>query len=510
MYRNEAPTNEYETCDVLVVGAGPGGLAAAKAACDAGAKRVLLIERDSRAGGILNQCIHDGFGIVRYRKQLTGPEYAVRAEAEAEASGIELMTGCHVLRIDRCNEDSCDSDSVASRTSTRTHVVTAVSADGLKHIEAGAVVLATGCRERTRGAIAIPGSRPAGVFTAGVTQNFVNIRNIMPGKKVVVFGSGDVGMIMARRLSLEGAEVKAVIEILPQPAGLSRNVSQCLYDYNIPVFCSHTISKIIGKKRLEAVEVSEIEISNTDGEMRPIKGTERIIECDTLVLSVGLIPENEVAQTAGIELDDRTNGVITDEHLQTNIPGIFACGNARRIMDLADFVSEQGELAGKNAVTFLSGAAMDAWDEARTSSMAKGFPEESVVTCTLCPTGCQVRYNEELGTYEGNKCKRGAVFAEQERVAPQRILTTTVKISGGENRAVSDGTAETGRATYGLLPVRSAEPVSKQRLPKLIQELSKITVAPPIKCGDVVMEFKVCDGVDEKNSSVKIIATADA
>ena len=477
-------TNEYETrgvvhetCDVLVVGAGPGGLAAAKSARDAGAEHVFLIERDDRAGGILNQCIHDGFGIVRYRKQLTGPEYALRAEQEAEASGIELLTGCHVLRIDAHTRAHTPAHA-RMYACTRAYVVTAVSADGLKQIEAGAVVIATGCRERTRGAIAIPGSRPAGVFTAGVTQNFVNIRNIMPGKKVVVFGSGDVGMIMARRLSLEGAKVEAVIEILPEPAGLSRNVSQCLYDYGIPIFCSHTVSRIIGKKRLEAVEISEV-----DESMQPIKGTERLIACDTLVLSVGLIPENEVAQTAGIKLDAKTNGMMTDQYLQTNVPGIFACGNARRIMDLADFVSEQGELAGRNAVAYLNGTEMDEWDETRTSSMAKGFPEEGVVTCTLCPTGCQVRYNEALGEYEGNKCKRGAAFAEQERVNPQRILTTTVKVADGKT-----GDGEHGRIK--LLPVRSAEPVSKRNLPQLVRELSRITVELPVKCGDVVAEIR--------------------
>ncbi len=448
-----------DSCDVLIVGAGPGGLAAAKGAREAGAGSVVILERDACAGGILNQCIHDGFGLIRYKEQLTGPEYAVRAAWEAAAAGCAVLTGHQVVRI------------------TGDREVTAVSRGGLKKIRAGAIVLATGCRERTRGAIAIPGSRPAGVYTAGVVQNLVNVRNIMPGKRVVILGSGDIGMIMARRLALEGAEVRAVIEILPEPAGLARNVSQCLCDYGIPIRCGHTVSRIIGKKRLTAVEISAV-----DGHLRPVRGTEETVECDTLVLSVGLIPENEVAETAGVALDANSNGALTDAFLQTGVPGIFSCGNSRRIMDLADFVSEQGELAGRNAAAFLRGEKMRPWDDARAASMRKGYPAPGTVTCTLCPNGCQVRWTGER--CEGNKCPRGAAFAEQERTAPKRIVTTTVKTEDGR-----------------LIPVRTDRAVDRRRLPTLMASLKKARVKSATEYGDVVCRF------DDGGERVSVVAT---
>lgn len=499
-----------EQADVLIVGAGPGGLAAAKGAKAAGAERVIILERDSRPGGILNQCVHDGFGLVRYQQQLTGPEYAVQAEREAEESEAELLCGHHVVSI------------------TPDHVVTAISPDGLKEICAKAIVLATGCRERTRGAIAIPGSRPAGVFTAGVVQNFVNLKNIMPGRRVVILGSGDVGMIMARRLTLEGSDVVAVIEVLPEPAGLSRNVSQCLYDYGIPIYCGHTVSKIIGKKKLEAIEMSQLDDCGN-----VVPGTERVIECDALVLSVGLIPENEVAQTAGVALDAGSNGVMTDSCMQTSVPGIFSCGNSRRIMDLADYVSEQGELAGWNAAVYaascdrqrpggemsdgeergcekrdnetpdcemrdceMSDLGMRTWEEARSTPMAKGFPQPNTVTCSLCPKGCQIRFDEETGTYEGNGCKRGIAFAEQERLDPKRFLTTTIKV------AAEDGYDPEASAV--LLPVRSDVPISLKRLPSAVKELQSVTVARPIPCGSVVATIS-----DGEGNPVSILACAD-
>lgn len=451
-----------EKCDVLIIGAGPGGLAAAVGAKNAGADRVVILERDTSAGGILNQCVHDGFGIIRYNEQLTGPEYAVRAVREARAAGAEILCGHQVIRI---NDD---------------RLVTAVSRDGLKTFSAGAVVLATGCRERTRGMISIPGSRPAGVFTAGVVQNFVNVRNIMPGRRVVILGSGDIGMIMARRLTLEGAEVRAVIEVLPEPAGLSRNVSQCLYEYDIPLFCSHTVSKIIGKKHLRAVEISEL-----DDKMKPVRGTEQTIECDALILSVGLIPENEVAETAGVRLDQRSNGAVTDECLQTSVPGIFSCGNSRRVMDLADFVSQQGELAGRNAAAYLTGAEMAAWDESRGTSMAKGYPVPGTVTCTLCPNGCQVKWTEE--GYEGNRCPRGEKFAEEERTSPKRIVTSTVRLSGGR-----------------LLPVRTDRAVPKESVRDVVRSLRDLKIEAPVKCGQELYRFR-----DGAGDILTVTAVAD-
>ena len=450
-----------EACDVLVIGAGPGGLAAAKGAREAGAERVVILERDLRAGGILNQCIHDGFGLIRYKKLLTGPEYAARAEREAVDAGAEILTGHQVTRM------TGDGEAVA------------VSRGGLKRFRAGAIVLATGCRERTRGAISIPGSRPAGVFTAGVVQNLVNIGNIMPGKRVVILGSGDIGMIVARRLTLEGAEVKVVVEILPEPAGLARNVSQCLYDYGIPIRCGHTVSRIIGEKKLTAVEICEV-----DGDLKPIRGTAETVECDALVLSVGLIPENEVAEAAGIRLDGRSNGTLTDAFMQTSLPGVFSCGNSRGIMDLADFVSEQGELAGKNAAAWLAGRRMQPWDEAKSAPMHKGYPAPDTVTCALCPNGCQVR--QTGAGYEGNRCPRGVGFADQERTSPRRTLTTTVKTGDG-----------------GLLPVRTESPIRKSDLFPLVEALKKVRVEKPVKCGEKICCFE-SDG-----DRVAVIAAAE-
>ncbi len=438
-------------CDVLIIGGGPGGLAAAYSAKKAGADTVIVLERDKKVGGILNQCIHDGFGLIRYNEALTGPEYAKRVHKEALEAGAEILCSRHVFSIDKDKEDN--------------YLVSAYTREGIEEYFAKTIILATGCRERTRGNISIPGSRPAGIFTAGVAQNLVNVRNVMIGKRVVILGSGDIGLIMARRLTLEGAKVLAVVEIMSEPTGLARNVSQCVYEFNIPLYVKTTVSKIIGKQKLEAVELSDLdENGNT------IPGTERRIECDSLVLSVGLIPENEVAQTIGVNLFSN-NAVDTDANLQTNIKGIFSCGNSRHVMDLADYVSEQGEMAGRNAVHMIKGDCMETWDEEKSNCMKKGFPEEGTVTCTICPNGCQVKWNEETKSFSGNKCPRGEKFAMQEKTDPKRTLTTTVKVKCGDDI---------------LVPVRSNVAIPKAMIPEIMSVVKNTEFDSSVKSGDIV------------------------
>ena len=322
--------------DIVVIGGGPAGMAAAIAAKKAGTDSILILERDTRIGGILLQCIHNGFGLHYFGEELTGPEYAARFSDEVNQLGIEYKTDTMVLEVAQ-NENY--------RTVTAINTV-----DGLMHIKAKAVVLATGCRERTRGALIIPGTRPAGIFTAGAAQRFVNIDGYMPGRKVVILGSGDIGLIMARRLTLEGAEVKLVCEVMPFSSGLRRNIVQCVENFNIPLKFSHTIIKIHGKERVEGVTVAAV-----DSNRKPIADTEEYIECDTLLLSVGLIPENEIASGCGIAIDSATSGPVVNEHMQTSATGIFACGNTVHVHDLVDFVTAESLRAGENAAKFVQG-----------------------------------------------------------------------------------------------------------------------------------------------------------
>ena len=322
--------------DLVIIGGGPAGMSAAVAAYDAGIRDILILERDTSLGGILRQCIHNGFGLHRFKEELTGPEYAYRYELQVRERNIPFKLGTMVLDI------------------TPAKVITAMnSEDGLFTIEAKSIILAMGCRERPRGALNIAGTRPAGVFTAGTAQKFVNMDGYMPGKKVVILGSGDIGLIMARRMTLEGAEVKAVCELMPYSGGLARNIQQCLNDFNIPLMLSHTVVEIHGKERVTGVSIAKV-----DEKRKPIAETKQYIACDTLLLSVGLIPENELTKSAQIALDKITGGAVVDQNRQTEIPGIYACGNVLHVHDLVDYVSEEAAIAGCAAAAFIKGNAV--------------------------------------------------------------------------------------------------------------------------------------------------------
>lgn len=340
--------------DIVIIGGGPAGLAAAASAKRSGNDSILILERDKELGGILNQCIHNGFGLHTFKEELTGPEYAGRFIAQVEELGIEYMLNTMVMDI------SADK------------VVTAMNrTDGMFQVQAKAVILAMGCRERSRGALNIPGYRPAGIFSAGTAQRLVNIEGYMPGREVVILGSGDIGLIMARRMTLEGAKVKVVAELMPYSGGLKRNIVQCLDDFGIPLKLSHTVVDIQGKERVEGITIAEV-----DGRGKPIPGTEEHYTCDTLLLSCGLIPENELSRSAGVDMSPVTSGPLVNESLETSVEGVFACGNVLHVHDLVDFVSEEAAAAGRNAVKYIN--QLEAGQKAEAAKIVKIVPTDGV------------------------------------------------------------------------------------------------------------------------------------
>lgn len=392
---------------LVIIGGGPAGMSAAVAAKQNGIDNLCILERDESLGGILNQCIHNGFGLHKFNEELTGPEYAARYEQQVFDLKIPYVLKTTVLDV------------------TSEKVITATNeTEGIFQIQADAVILAMGCRERPRGALNIAGTRPAGIYSAGTAQRFVNIKGYMPGKEIVILGSGDIGLIMARRMTLEGAHVKAVCELLPYSGGLTRNIVQCLNDFDIPLYLSHTVTEIHGKERVTGVTVMEV-----DANRKPIPGTEMELSCDTLLLSVGLIPENELTKQAGILLDRTTSGAVVGQDRQTNVPGIFACGNVLHVHDLVDFVSEEAETAGVSAATFIKKT--DGFSQADISVIPQGLaryvvPQKITRACDvkLYFRVSDVCRDVTIQIKDGGKV---ILSRKKQKVAPGEMETVTLK-----------------------------------------------------------------------------------
>ena len=458
-------------CDVLVIGGGPAGLAAAIAAHDAGAN-VLLIEREQRLGGILKQCIHDGFGLVRFKEKLSGPEYAERFIDEFEEKGIDALLRTFVTDVHPADGG---------------FEAVVVNHEGMQTIWTKSIVLATGCRERTAKQVSIHGTRPAGVFTAGTAQNFINLCGQLPTKKCVILGSGDIGLIMARRLTLEGAEVEGVYEVKPTPSGLTRNIHQCLYDFDIPLHLSHTVTRVFGEDRLTGVEIAKV-----DENMTPIPGTEFHVDCDALILSVGLIPENEIAEQLGVELDPRTRGPACDTNHMTSVPGVFSCGNSLQVFDLVDYVSTSGEAAGTSAAAYAAGTLEPSKGPLPPTPLAEPAKDldPNAIVCITCPRGCVMKVekaDDGTITVTGNSCPRGELFAQQELTAPKRTICSTVATTFPDTP---------------VLPVRVSTDIPKDRIFDVMNAINDVCVTTPVKRNDVLIRDVLGTGAD-------VIVTSD-